>query len=153
MYYLNLQKPLQKKTADIIISPIFQMGKLSPREFPWFSWQQNQNTSDPSTELLSHHLTLEDIETHSHKILWENSAEIFFLIKKTQKLCACWCRDFFVCVCVFLSFFRAASVACGSFQARGLIGAVAAGLHHSHNNARSEPRLRPTPQLTATPDP
>ena len=24
---------------------------------------------------------------------------------------------------------------------------------HSHSNARSEPRLQPTPQLTATPDP
>ena len=29
----------------------------------------------------------------------------------------------------------------------------AAGLHHSHSNARSEPRLWPTPQLMATPDP
>jgi len=38
-------------------------------------------------------------------------------------------------------------------QARGPIGAVAAGLHHSHSNARSEPCLRPTPQLTAMPDP
>ena len=38
-------------------------------------------------------------------------------------------------------------------RARGRIGAVAAGLHHSHSNAGSEPRLRPTPQLTATPDP
>ena len=31
--------------------------------------------------------------------------------------------------------------------------ATAASLHHSHSNARSEPRLRPTPQLMATPDP
>ena len=38
-------------------------------------------------------------------------------------------------------------------QATGRIGAVAAGLHHSHSNAGSEPRLRPTPQLTAIPDP
>ena len=28
----------------------------------------------------------------------------------------------------------------------------ARGLHHSHSNARSEPHLPPTPQLTATPD-
>ena len=35
----------------------------------------------------------------------------------------------------------------------GLTGAVAAGLHHSHSNVGSEPRLRPTPQLTATLDP
>ena len=36
---------------------------------------------------------------------------------------------------------------------RGLIGAVAASLHHSHSNAGSEPCLKPTPQLAATPDP
>ena len=35
----------------------------------------------------------------------------------------------------------------------GPIRAIAAGLRHSHSHARSELRLRPTPQLTATPDP
>ena len=49
--------------------------------------------------------------------------------------------------------FRAASTAYGDSQARGRIRAVAARLHHSHSNIRSKPRLRPTPQLTATPDP
>ena len=53
----------------------------------------------------------------------------------------------------FLSFFRAAPVAYGGSQARGPIGATAAGLHHSHSNARSELRLRPTPQLMAMQDP
>ena len=47
----------------------------------------------------------------------------------------------------------AALAVCGGFQARGPIGAVAAGLCQSHSNARSEPHLRPIPQLTATPDP
>ena len=50
-----------------------------------------------------------------------------------------------------LSFFRAALAAYGGPQVRGWIGAVAAGLYHS--NARSEPHLQPTPQLTATLDP
>ena len=36
---------------------------------------------------------------------------------------------------------------------RGLIGAIAAGLRQSHSNARSDPSLQPTPQLTAAPDP
>ena len=49
--------------------------------------------------------------------------------------------------------FRAAPVAYGGYQARGLSGAVATSLHQSHSNARSELRLRPTPQLTATPNP
>ena len=44
-------------------------------------------------------------------------------------------------------------MACGGSQARGQIGATAAGLHHSHSNVGSEPRLRPTPQLAAMPDP
>ena len=39
-------------------------------------------------------------------------------------------------------------MAYGNYQARGQIGTIAAGLNHSHNNTRSEPHLRPTPQLT-----
>ena len=58
----------------------------------------------------------------------------------------------FVFVFVFV-FSRAALAAYGGSQARGLIGAVAASLHQSHSNVGSEPHLRPTPQLTATPDP
>ena len=47
---------------------------------------------------------------------------------------------------------RAAPAAYGGSQARGPIGAVAAGLHQSHSHARSEAHLRPTPQVTAMPD-
>ena len=49
--------------------------------------------------------------------------------------------------------FRAAPVAYGSSQAKGQIGAAAAGLHHSHSNLGSKLCLQPTPQLTAVPDP
>ena len=38
-------------------------------------------------------------------------------------------------------------------QAKGQKGAVAAGLQHSHSNARSELHLQPTPQLMAMLDP
>ena len=50
----------------------------------------------------------------------------------------------------FFSFFlsRAIPEAYGGSQARGQIRATAAGLCHSHRNARSEPYLQPTPQLT-----
>ena len=51
------------------------------------------------------------------------------------------------CVFVFCPF-RAVPAPYG-----GWIRAVAAGLHHSHSNARSEPSLRPTLKLRATPDP
>ena len=48
----------------------------------------------------------------------------------------------------FFGLFRATPVASGGSQARGLIRAVAADLHHSHSNTGSEPCLWPTPQLT-----
>ena len=66
---------------------------------------------------------------------------------------------FFFCLFVFCFFVVvvaiswAAPAAYGGSQARGLIGAVAASLCQSHSNSGSEPRLQPTPQLTATPDP
>ena len=61
--------------------------------------------------------------------------------------------SFVVVVVVIVAISWAAPAAYGGSQARGLIGAVATGLHHSHSNAGSEPRLQPTPQLMATPDP
>ena len=56
-------------------------------------------------------------------------------------------------VCLVFCPFRAAPIAYGVSQARGQIGAVASGLGQRHSNMGSEPRLRPTPQLMATPDP
>ena len=53
----------------------------------------------------------------------------------------------------FFFFSRAAPEVYGGSQARGLIGAVAAGLRQSHSNAGSELCMLPTPQLTATPVP
>ena len=53
----------------------------------------------------------------------------------------------------FFSPSRAKCRTYGNSQARGQIRAIAACLCHSNSNARSEPCLRPTPQLTATLDP
>ena len=67
-----------------------------------------------------------------------------------QALCSCQALFF------FWSFFAiswAAPAAYGHSQARGRIGTAATGLYQSHSNAGSEPRLQPTPQLTATLDP
>ena len=46
-----------------------------------------------------------------------------------------------VIIYLFIYLFKAMHMAYGGSQARGLIGAAAAGLHHSHSNARSEPCL------------
>ena len=40
----------------------------------------------------------------------------------------------------------------GSSQAKGRMGPLATGLHHSPSNLRSEPSLQPIAQLTAMPD-
>ena len=62
---------------------------------------------------------------------------------------------FYVCLFVFCLFAIswAAPEAYGGSHARGRIGAVATGLHHSHSNLGSELSLQPTPQLTAMSDP
>ena len=57
-----------------------------------------------------------------------------------------------VVVVVVVAISWAAPAAYGGSQARGRIGAGATGLHQSHSNVGSEPRLQPTPQLTATTD-
>ena len=57
---------------------------------------------------------------------------------------------FFFCL---FAFSRPAPAAYEDSQARGPIGAVAIGLRQSCSNAGSEPRLQPTAQLTAMPDP
>ena len=59
----------------------------------------------------------------------------------------------FIFIYLFVCLFRATPVAYGGFQARDRIRAIAAGLHCSHSNARSEPHLQPTPPLMAMPDP
>jgi len=59
---------------------------------------------------------------------------------------------FFFCL-FFFAISWAVPASYGGSQARGQIGAVGTSLRQSHSNAGSEPRLQPTPQLTATPDP
>ena len=49
--------------------------------------------------------------------------------------------NFFLIIYLLVFFLRAAPVACGNSQARGRVRAVAADLHHSHSNTRSELHL------------
>ena len=58
----------------------------------------------------------------------------------------------FFFVFFFISW-AAAPVSYEGSQARGPIGAVATGLHHSRSNVGSKLHLQPIPQLTATLDP
>ena len=78
---------------------------------------------------------------------------ITLIFKKCEDTIHIKTNFFFFFFFGLFAYSRAVPVAYGGSQASRLIGAVVAGLHHSHSNAGSEPRLRPTPQLTATPDP
>ena len=73
-----------------------------------------------------------------------------------KKVTHAFLKIYFIIIYLFtfvFCIFRATPAAYGGSQSRSLIGAMAASLPYSHNNARSEPRLLPTPQLMATPDP
>ena len=61
--------------------------------------------------------------------------------------------DSFMCIYLFIVFFGPHLGHMEVRRLRGPFGAIAAGLHHSHSNAGSKPRLRPTPQLMAILDP
>ena len=60
--------------------------------------------------------------------------------------------DIYIFFCLF-AISWAALVAYGGSQARGPIGAVATAYGTATATQGSEPHLKPTPQLTATPDP
>ena len=83
--------------------------------------------------------------SHKFEILTSVNTKLNFFLKfefPHQKVLEnCFLESFF--------FFRAVLVAYGDSQARGQIGAVAAGLGHSHSNARSEVHLQSVPQLIA----
>ena len=53
-------------------------------------------------------------------------------------------NNFFTFYFILFIYF-AYTTAYGGLQARGLIRATAAGLHHRHSNTRSKPHLQPTP--------
>ena len=98
------------------------------------------------------------------RIEWSHQPSVTFLLLEVRAasqsdsspslsaLCPNLLFYFLLFIYLFILLFRATPMAHEGSQVRSLIGATAAGLHQSHSNTRSEPRLQPTPQLTATPD-
>ena len=74
------------------------------------------------------------------------SSNLLASVLQQQSSARLWFFFFFF---FFWSFWGCTRI--GGSQARSPIGAVAAGLHHSHNNAGSKPNLQPTLQFMATP--
>ena len=83
-------------------------------------------------------------------IEYKNTLKLHLVITKVR--CLFLFLFYFICFCLS-ALSRAAPAAHGGSQARGQIKALATGLRQSHSNLGSEPRLQPTPQLTATLDP
>ena len=108
------------------------------------------------------HLKKTIVHEHSHLLNDGTSTERAFSHSTRAVLCSKHCRAsvlftlprHFLLLLFFFFFLlcRATVAAYGDSQARGRIGAAAASLRQSHSNSGPEPHLRPTPQLTATPD-
>ena len=98
-------------------------------------------TGSPSFWLLRIKL----LGTHMYQSLYEQKFSFLLGPSPRVQLLGHLRSSFLVFFFFFLSFSRAAPVAYGGSQARGLIRAVAAGLRQSHSNVGSEPHLRPTP--------
>ena len=109
--------------------------------------KKNQQTSGDALSLGKKRARAEEAVVSSEKCMCcggshlggEKFWKVFIYLKK----------NFFFCL---FAISWATPAAYGGSQARGRIRAVASGLRQSHSNSGSEPRLQPTPQLTATPD-
>ena len=92
-------------------------------------------------------------------LLSEARDQTYILMETSWVLFCCatmgtlyWVSFYFI-LFIYFCFLMAAPVAYGSSQAKGPIGATAAGLQHSHSNTISEWHLQPTPWLTGMWDP
>ena len=66
--------------------------------------------------------------------LWDCHKHAMEILLKFEYL---WSVVLLLIFLIYFYFFRAPPSACGSSQTRGRIGAIAAGLHHSHSNSGS----------------
>ena len=121
----------------------------------WNPGRKESGQCVPSTDLEEHWEMKQDSRASSHpkphvkrygvlSYKHENSL-------KGRRMAAIWSvLSFYFFIFYFIfCLFRAASTAHRDSQARGQ---MRAGLCHSHSRLGSEPSLRPTSQLTATPD-
>ena len=119
-----------------VLKIIFKLGKNVLSKYCYYSHQRKVHSYYHSNSLkrVLKIWCLKVIRKQGKISMWLALADIYF---------------FFLSFCLL----RATPEAYGGSHARGLIGALAAGPHQSHSNTRSKPSLRPTPSLTAMPDP
>ena len=126
----RISLPKDSNNSGVFLLYIFTYKSMS---YPWLKRKKESNINYAFFILNLPNLQLTIFALNSYKI---RAHDLLF-------------TSFFFSFCLF----RAAPAAYGGSQARGLIRATAAGVCHSDSNGRSEPRLRPTPQLKAMPDP
>ena len=102
-----------------------------------------------STTMALHYLEYHGLYHH----VWGESGDLCMGFPLSRTRSRPHHHFFFFFFFVFLPFSWAAPAAYGGSQARGQIGAAATSLRQSQSIPGSEPRLQPTPQLTATRDP
>ena len=115
----------------------------------WYFMNPSENWGQPTTPNLERHRC---IQGERVCLLGAYTAGFFlfcFVLFFGFLFCFGEVFGFFVFLCFFF-LFRVTPTAYGCSQARCLNRAMASS--HSHSNAGCKPRLRPTPQLTATPD-
>ena len=136
-----------------VLSPIFQRPYFAHRCFKIWVRKTHTICQDPwrtLTGLLSFDLAILVSACLHHSVLsWHTTLQ-------NHMMCIVWKELSHRHVITTSSFififflFRAAPATYGDSQAKGQIGAIAAGLHHSHSDTGSELHLRPTPQLKPT---
>ena len=141
---LELQLPAYTTaTAMLDLSHIFNLHHNS-----WQCWILNlpsEAKDSPcilmdTSQIHFHWATMRIPQLFEETVFLPSLFPFLFFVLIVLLVCCCCC-------------FRAMHLAYGFSQAKGWIGATAAGLHYSHSHARSEPSLWPTPMLTAMPNP
>ena len=87
--------------------------------------------------------------SRANKVVSPKSKDMLDMLSKISEVRNHYTLFFFF----FFGLFRAIPKAYGGSQARSLIRAITASLHHSHDKVWSKLCLWPTAQFTATPDP
>ena len=153
IYYLP--SPLASLFTLIKVAFIFLSFSLcAVYIYIFYLFEHYEHTANFVTFIISESMSLDCFFS------WLLHAFLYTWFCEFIKIKLYWHAVTLICLYIYLLYlffylfflFMATSVAYGSSWVRGRIRTAAAGLHHSHSNARSEPQLWPMPQLVATLD-
>ena len=134
-------------SADLIILALWFSGSWKTSKF--YIFRPSANTWKCRLEFLGCLGEAGDIHVCSIRFAWDVFQNTYGCVFYGTSLLSFWLqpswKQFLLLYFIILKssslLFMAAPATFGSSQARGRIGAAAAGLHHSHSKAGSEPHL------------